>query len=102
MTQLVRDRDEDAHADPTGGELVLSLPAHDLRVRESASEREAAVIAAAVGAHVLDGQRERDDDDAPERCDPWILHGRLRVKCRCPRDVARGEEWKAAARAYHR
>jgi nucleoside-diphosphate-sugar epimerase len=59
---------------------------------------EAAVIAAAVGAHLRDRAAARAaTDDAPESCDRWKLRGRLGDR-KVSRDVARGEEWKAAAR----
>ncbi|PSQ45744.1 hypothetical protein BRD17_00835 [Halobacteriales archaeon SW_7_68_16] len=40
--------------------------------------------------------------DRAERADPWTLAGRMKAmgKRRWPDDVARGEEWRAAARSF--
>jgi hypothetical protein len=71
----------------------------NLAVPASADADEAAAIAVAVGAHLSDRAAARAAaDDAPASCDPWKLQGRLDGK-KPPREVARGEEWKAAARS---
>jgi hypothetical protein len=70
------------------------------------NEREAAAIAAAVGAHLTDQQRAAATDAAetsPERVSEWTLAGRFESvgaqSRRRPRSVERGSEWKAAARS---
>jgi hypothetical protein len=70
----------------------LTMPA-------SADRGEAAAIAAAVGAHLHDrAAGAAATDDTPEHCNRWKLRGRLGGR-EPPREVARGEEWKAAGRA---
>jgi len=82
-----------------GEDATLAVPA-------SATDDEAAAIAAAVGAHLNDRQRAaaKGAETRAPRSDPWTLHGRMRAlgKRRYSRDVKRGEEWKAAARAFDR
>ncbi|WP_049999169.1 hypothetical protein [Halococcus sediminicola] len=70
--------------------LRLSLPA-------SADRDEAAAIAAAVGAYLRD-RTAAAAADGPEHCDRWTLCGRFGGRTP-PREVRRGEEWKAAGRA---
>lgn len=82
---------------PVTDDLAVSLP-------DDATGAESAAIAAAIGAHLTDRQRaaaaseERETPDA----DRWKLDARLRPlgRRRYPRDVERGEEWKAAARSF--
>ncbi len=69
-----------------------------LVVPASANRGEAAAIAAAVGAHLHDRAAAETADDTYEKCNRWKLCGRLRGRTP-PREVARGEEWKAAARS---
>ncbi|WP_226021332.1 hypothetical protein [Halomicrobium salinisoli] len=75
-------------------------------VPDDATAAEAAAITAAIGAHLNDRRRAAAAaaarDDGPERVDRWKLVGRLRGvgKRRAPRDVRRGEEWRAAARSF--
>lgn len=69
---------------------ILSIP-------KSADRGEAAAIAAAVGAHLRDCTAAATDD-SPEHCDRWTLCGRFGGRTP-PREVRRGEEWKAAGRA---
>ncbi|WP_424004508.1 hypothetical protein ACOZ4I_07360 [Haloarcula salina] len=80
-------------------ELALSLP-------DDASQSEAAAIAAAISAHVTDRRRAAAaaaQQETVEYVDEWTLAGRLASvgKRRCPTNVERGEEWKAAARARY-
>ena len=69
-----------------------------LGVPASANRGEAAAIAAAVGTHLNDRAAEAAGNDTPEKCNRWKLCGRLDGR-KLPREVARGEEWKAAGRA---
>lgn len=69
-----------------------------LAVPASANHGEAAAIAVAVGAHLHDRAAAGTADDTTEPCNRWKLCGRLRGQTP-PRNVARGEEWKAAARS---
>jgi len=79
-----------------------------LRLPADAADDEAAAIAAAVGAHLQDqaaaaaAATTGDGSDRAERADPWTLAGRMKAmgKRRWPDDVARGEEWRAAARSF--
>lgn len=66
----------------------------------SADADEAAAIAAAVGAHLRDRAAARAAaDDTLAACDPWKLRGRLDGQ-NPSREVAHGNEWKAAARSH--
>lgn len=80
------------------GERELSLPA-------DATDREAAAIAAAVGAHLADRRRvaaAAAAADAAEPTDPWRFASRVGARGRDRwLDVSRGEEWKAAARSEY-
>jgi hypothetical protein len=67
----------------------LSIPA-------SADRGEAAAIAAAIGAHICD-RTAAAEEEGPEYCDRWTLCGRFGSRTP-PREVRRGEEWKAAGR----
>lgn len=70
-----------------------------LTIPASADADEAAAIAAAVGVHLRDCAEARAvADDAPASCNRWKLRGRLGGR-KLPREVARGDEWKAAARS---
>ncbi|MBX0285384.1 hypothetical protein EGH22_03540 [Halomicroarcula sp. F28] len=81
--------------------LTVSIP-------DDATEAEAAAISAAVSAHITDRQRAAAAaaaaSDSPDYVDEWTMAGRLARfgKNRRPRNVERGEEWKAAARARYR
>ncbi|MFC7019153.1 MULTISPECIES: hypothetical protein [Haloarcula] len=80
-------------------DLTVSIPA-------DASRSEAAAIASAVGAHATDRQRAAavaPAADSVEYTDRWTLAERLGRfgKRRWPRDVERGDEWAAAARAKY-
>jgi len=82
-----------------GRDLTVSIPA-------DATQSEAAAIASAVGAHVSDRQRAAvaaAAADGVEYADQWTLAARLERcgKRRWPRDVERGDEWQAAARARY-
>jgi hypothetical protein len=83
-----------------GEEVALSLPA-------DADEAEAAAIASAVGAHLHDRQvaaaAAAAANDEPDRVDAWKLAGRMKSmgRSRWPKDVRRGEEWKASARSFY-
>ena len=88
---------DDAAAEPT---VTVSVPS-------DATEAEAAAISAAVSAHITDRQRAAAAtvaaSESPDYVDEWTLAGRLARfgKERRPRNVERGEEWKAAARARY-
>ncbi|WP_436924599.1 hypothetical protein [Halosimplex amylolyticum] len=81
-------------------EVSVSIPA-------DADETEAAAIASAVGAHLHDRQvaaaATAAADDGPERVDAWKLASRMKARgrSRWPKEVRRGEEWKAAARSFY-
>ncbi|MFC6755474.1 MULTISPECIES: hypothetical protein [Haloarcula] len=80
--------------------LTVSIP-------DDATEAEAAAISVAVSAHITDRQRAAAAaaaaSDSPDYVDEWTMAGRLGRfgKKRRPRNVERGEEWKAAARARY-
>ncbi|MBV0903079.1 hypothetical protein KTS37_14890 [Halomicroarcula salina] len=79
--------------------MSLALP-------DDASQSEAAAIAAAISAHVTDRQRAAaaaNQRETVEYVDQWKMTSRLASvgKRRCPTNVERGEEWKAAARARY-
>jgi antirestriction protein ArdC len=80
--------------------VTVSIP-------DDATEAEAAAISAAVSAHITDRQRAAAAAAAasgsPDYVDDWTMAGRLARfgKKRRPRNVERGEEWKAAARARY-
>lgn len=88
----------------------LSLPGFDgtVSLPADATDEEATALAASIAAHL--GDRERAaaaaaaSQDRVERVDQWQFANRLRSlgKSRLPRDVERGDEWKAAARALPR
>ena len=69
-----------------------------LTVPANANADEAAAIAVAVGAHLRGAAIRAAAADAPAPCDRWKLRGRLGGQ-KPPREVTRGEEWKAAARS---
>ncbi|MFB6141233.1 MAG: hypothetical protein ABEJ26_12460 [Halosimplex sp.] len=83
-----------------GTEVTLSLP-------PDADESETAAIASAVGAHLHDRQvaaaAAAAEDEESDRVDAWKLAGRMKARgrSRWPRDVRRGEEWKASARSFY-
>ena len=88
---------DEAAAEPT---VTVSVPG-------DATEAEAAAISAAVSAHITDRQRAAAAaaaaSESSDYVDEWTLAGRLARfgKERRPRNVERGEEWKAAARARY-
>ncbi|WP_277541218.1 hypothetical protein [Haloarcula laminariae] len=91
-------------------EEANTAPADDTGIRVSipddATEAEAAAISAAISAHITDRQRAAAAaaaSESPDYVDEWTLEGRLKRfgKRRRPRNVERGEEWKAAARARY-
>jgi len=73
--------------------------------RETATPEEATAVAVAIGAHLTDRARAADSDgDETATVDPWAFAGRLssvgqRPRGR-PRAVARGDEWRVAARRH--
>jgi hypothetical protein len=81
-------------------DVTVSIP-------DDATEAEAAAISAAVSAHITDRQRAAAAAAAashsPEYVDEWTMAGRLARfgRRRRPRNVERGDEWKAAARARY-
>ncbi|MDS0284218.1 hypothetical protein [Haloarcula onubensis] len=82
-------------------------PRVEVSIPDDATEAEAAAISAAVSAHITDRQRAAAAaaaaSDSPDYVDEWTMAGRLARfgKRRRPRNVERGEEWKAAARARY-
>ncbi|MFC7154897.1 hypothetical protein ACFQPA_05435 [Halomarina halobia] len=78
------------------GETTVTIP-------ETATDREAAALACAVGAHLEDERTAAAaaHDDGPSSVDRWALAGRYSCRRRSdlPRSVRRGEEWKMAGRA---
>ncbi|WP_254544041.1 hypothetical protein [Halomarina pelagica] len=77
------------------GETTVTIP-------ETATDREAAALACAVGAHLEDERAAAAArDDGPRSADRWALAGRYGCRSRSdlPRSVERGEEWKMAGRA---
>jgi hypothetical protein len=96
-TSLTSETDEsNASGDRSGAsdalpdETSLSIPA-------SADREEAAAIAAAIGAHLRDRTAAAATDEGSDYCDRWTLCGRFEGRTP-PREVPRGEEWKAAGR----
>jgi hypothetical protein len=87
---------DESNADGVGMSETLPDDA-SLSIPASADGGEAAAIAAAIGAHLHDRTAAAAADDGPEHCDRWSLCGRLGGRTP-PRDVVRGEEWKAAGR----
>ncbi|WP_459193949.1 hypothetical protein [Halosimplex sp. J119] len=83
-----------------GAEVAVSIPA-------DADEEEAAAIATAVGAHLHDRQvaaaAAAAEDEESDTVDAWKLASRMKARgrSRWPKDVRRGEEWKAAARSFY-
>ena len=84
------DGDRSDTGDVLPDDATLSIP-------ESADRGEAAAIAAAIGAHLRD-RTAATAADGPDYCDRWTLCGRFDGRAP-PREVRRGEEWKAAGRA---
>ena len=79
----------------------------ELSIPDDATEAEAAAISAAISAHITDRQRAAAAaaaaSESPNYVDEWAFAGRLARfgKERRPRNVERGEEWQAAARARY-
>ncbi|WP_225334209.1 hypothetical protein [Halomicrobium urmianum] len=98
----------DAEPDAEAGTATVTLDGESLAVDvpDDATAAEAAAIAAAIGTHLYDRRRAAAAaaaaDDGSDAVDRWTLTGRLRGvgKRRFPRDVQRGEEWKAAGRSF--
>lgn len=88
----------------------LSVPGVDgtVTLPDDATDEEATALAASIAAHL--GDRERAavaaaaSTDRGECIDRWRFANRMRSsgKRRFPRDVERGDEWTAAARAFPR
>jgi len=96
--------------DETGTAAMETPPevaAETVSIPDDATEAEAAAISAAVSAHITDRQRAAAAaaaaSDSPDYVDEWTMAGRLARfgKKRRPRNVERGEEWKAAARSRY-
>jgi len=95
--------------DTTGATETATTAEHGIEVSipDDASDAEAAAISAAISAHVTDRQRAAAAAAAAsasaDYVDEWVLEGRLARfgKRRRPRNVERGEEWQAAARARY-
>jgi len=99
--------------DPPDGDTGTTAPADGdeltvtVSIPDDATEAEAAAISAAVSTHITDRQRAATAAAAAggsaDYVDEWTFAGRLARfgKTRRPRDVERGEEWKAAARARY-
>ena len=79
----------------------------EVSIPDDATEAEAAAISAAISAHITDRQRAAAAaaaaSSSTEYVDDWKLAGRLERfgKRRRPKNVERGEEWKAAGRARY-
>ena len=97
-TSAPTDTDESSASTDRSDASGALLQERTLSIPESAGRAEAAAIAAAIGAHLRDRAAEATADETPEYCDRWTLCGRFRGR-KPPRDVVRGEEWKAAGRA---
>jgi len=86
---------------------VIELPTETGSVRASiptnATDREAAVIAVALTAHLRD-EAEREADVAPARADRWRLCNRVgrAVGANLRRTPAAGQAWKMAGRVRGR
>jgi len=102
--------DHEPATESTGGESVtLALDGSEvsLTVPANADSSEAAAIASAVGAHLHDRQvaaaAAAAEDDEPETVDAWTLASRMKSvgRRRWPKNVRRGEEWKASGRAHY-
>ena len=80
----------------------------DVDVPADATPSEAAAIVAIVGAHLTDKRRAAAaaarTSETVEYVDEWTFTARMRSlgKRRIPRDVEKGDEWKAAGRAFPR
>ncbi|MFB6184163.1 MAG: hypothetical protein ABEI96_06365 [Haloarculaceae archaeon] len=105
---LLEPTEDDSETDGTREDATVAVgPERSVSMPADATDAEAAAIAAAVSAHLDDRRRAAAaasaDADRPEFVDRWKLHARLRAigKRRYPREVERGEEWKAAARAFY-
>lgn len=106
MSALESPEPEREHEQTTESPRSRPLEGLSLSVPDDASQPEAAAIAAAVSAHLTDRQRAAaatERRETVEYVDEWTLAGRLASvgKRRCPTNVERGEEWKAAARARY-
>ena len=87
--------------------LVIDGVEATITIPEDATDAEAAALAAAVGAHLTHRQRAalaaaEAASETVERTDQWVLADRMRTrgKRHWPREVERGEEWRAAARSF--
>ena len=96
---------------PESDDLVtVSVDDREVRidVAEDATDSETAAIASALGAHLSDQQRAaaaaHAERDTVEYANEWTFTGRMRSlgKRRIPRNVERGDEWKAAGRSFPR
>lgn len=89
------------------GVPVIELPTETGTVRASipadATDREAAVIAVALTAHLRD-EAEREADASPSRANPWRLCNRVghEVGASLRRTPAAGDAWKMAGRVRAR
>ena len=105
--------DDQSNEDGTGEPsetVTLSLDERqvDVDVPDDATPSEAAAIVSIVGAHLTDRQRAAAAvaraSETVEYVDEWTFTGRMRSlgRRRIPRNVEKGQEWKAAGRAFPR
>ena len=99
--------DEPGDGDPMEEATAGTPPDVTVSVPDDATEAEAAAISAAISAHITGRQRAAAAaaaaSDSPDYVDEWAFAGRLARfgKERRPRNVERGKEWQAAARARY-
>lgn len=86
---------DESNAEQADASGVLPKDA-SLSIPVSADRGEAAAIATAIGAHLRD-RTAATEEEGPDYCDRWTLCGRFGGRTP-PREVRRGEEWKAAGR----
>ncbi|SFS06880.1 hypothetical protein SAMN05216559_3115 [Halomicrobium zhouii] len=103
--------DQSAHRERAAASEPVTLTLADtdvaVDVPADATAAEAAAIVASVGAHLTDQQRAAAaarEAETVEYVDEWCFADRMRSfgKRRVPRNVRKGEEWKAAGRAFPR
>jgi|AntDeeMetagen134_2_1112570.scaffolds.fasta_scaffold13908_2 hypothetical protein len=96
--------DQPAGTDP----ITVSLDDREVTVDvpEDATASEAAAIVSIVGAHLSDRQRAAaaQASESVEYVETWTFTDRMRSlgKRRLPRNVEKGQEWKAAGRSFSR
>jgi len=111
MSSLESPEERTADDETAAAADVVTVPVGDrevdVDVPDDATQAEAAAIVATIGAHLTDQQRAAAAaraEESVEYVDQWTFTDRMRSlgKRRLPRNVERGEEWKAAGRAFPR